>query len=439
MQTMRTLFATSLAMFVLVAGSVFSADVTSVELFWENGKTVAKVDASSPVQFSHETAEAQDGKPFRVVVDLLKSEHKLPTQNFTSLPNCAVTSLRTSQYANMPEKITRLVFDMKAETVYQIRQEGNFVFVSFPDPTAKGFANWTTASWQAPKQPTTPAVKSTPKVASAPTKSDAATINKKTEADRLASLGTEKTATAKPQPKATPTKTVAKAEPQKSEPKATPTKTVAKAEPKKAEPKATPTKTVAKAEPQKSEPKATPTKTVAKAEPKKAEPKATPTKTVAKAEPKKADSKPEAVTTVAKAEEQKPEPTVKTSRFRRTARDRNISGTMVAEFPQRLVIKYESEARRDPFETLIDETRTFDGPIDNQIPNVESLRLVGVIESTRGGNRALFEDNAGYGYILKSGDKVQKGVVLRVETDRVFFQIFEYGWSRTVALNLDID
>jgi hypothetical protein len=39
--------------------------------------------------------------------------------------------------------------------------------------------------------------------------------------------------------------------------------------------------------------------------------------------------------------------------------------------------------------------------------------------------------------MLQSGDKVQKGYVLRVESDRVYFQIFEYGWSRTVALHLD--
>ncbi|PWB68200.1 hypothetical protein C3F09_12115 [candidate division GN15 bacterium] len=129
-----------------------------------------------------------------------------------------------------------------------------------------------------------------------------------------------------------------------------------------------------------------------------------------------------------------------TSRFRRSAAaDAKIKGTMVAEFPQRLVVKYESLGNRDPFATLIDDSRTFNTPIENRVPNIDGLRLVGIIESDRGAsdNRALFEDKNGYSYILSSGDKVQRGYVLRVEDDRVYFQIFEYGWSRTVALAIE--
>ena len=78
-------------------------------------------------------------------------------------------------------------------------------------------------------------------------------------------------------------------------------------------------------------------------------------------------------------------------------------------------------------------------PVEKRVPNVEGLKLVGIIESAGGENRALFEDKDSYGYILKAGDKVQKGYVLRVDSDRVYFQIFEYGWSRTVALNIEED
>ena len=126
-----------------------------------------------------------------------------------------------------------------------------------------------------------------------------------------------------------------------------------------------------------------------------------------------------------------------TSRFRRSPSRPKVKGTMVAEFPKRLVIKYRPGSRRDPFETLINEAKRYDNPIEQRVPNVEGLRLVGVIESRAGANRALFEDGDGYGYILKSGDKVRNGYVLRVESDRVFFQIFEYGWSRTVALKIE--
>ncbi|MCP4570532.1 MAG: hypothetical protein GY841_23355, partial [FCB group bacterium] len=126
-----------------------------------------------------------------------------------------------------------------------------------------------------------------------------------------------------------------------------------------------------------------------------------------------------------------------TSRFRRSAASNKIKGTLVAEFPKRLVVKYKSSRYRDPFKTLIDAARTQNVPVEQRIANVEGLKLVGIIESDGGSNRALFEDQEGYGYMLESGDKVRNGYVLRVETDRVYFQIFEYGWSRTVALKMD--
>ena len=98
---------------------------------------------------------------------------------------------------------------------------------------------------------------------------------------------------------------------------------------------------------------------------------------------------------------------------------------MVAQFPTRLVVKYRSRINRDPFKPLIIETIDHDGPIVSKVPNVEGLKLVGIIESDGGSNRALLEDKIGISYILKTGDKVKYGYVLRVENDKVYFQIFE--------------
>jgi hypothetical protein len=126
-----------------------------------------------------------------------------------------------------------------------------------------------------------------------------------------------------------------------------------------------------------------------------------------------------------------------TARFRRDVQSDKIRGTMVAEFPGRLVIKYEQLEQRDPFDPLIDDARTFNAPVENRIPNVEGLKLVGIIDSNGGPNQALFEDKTGFSYILKTGDKVRNGYVLRVEPEQVYFQIFEYGWSRTVALTME--
>ena len=147
-------------------------------------------------------------------------------------------------------------------------------------------------------------------------------------------------------------------------------------------------------------------------------------------------TKPKAKKKVAKVDKKQDKKA--TSRFRRSpVKSKKIKGTMVAEFPKRLVIKYKAKRYRDPFETLINENKNYNNPVERRVPNVEGLKLVGVIDSEGEGNRALFEDNTGYGYILKTGDKVRKGYVLRVDTDRVYFQIFEYGWSRTVSLTLE--
>jgi hypothetical protein len=427
----------------------------------------------------HQTEVPKNGKPYRVIVDVLATEHNLGAKEFFNLPPCPVSAIRTSQYAVTPEKIVRVVFDMKGSPIYQIRSEQGAVVVTFPDKDGKPYAAWSSGK-AAPE-------KSAPKkteVASAPdkTSSDAATVakqNQKIDSDRMASLsGPEQ----KPVPAETPAKpVVAKAEADDTvyEPKLTtgqpalnlPTaeKSQAEAKPKTtapakkkqpivAKPASQPkveTKAQAntgstpsvKAKPKASEPAATVASKPVQSTPKvstptvKAQPKAQVAKTETKnAEPKKAEIKKAQPkkTVVASADKKKKSDetsTSSTSRFRRNPA--KIKGTMVAEFPKRLVIKYKPQINRDPFQTLIVESESHDSPIHERIPNVEGLRLVGVIESDAEANRALLEDKNGYSYILKSGDKVKRGYVLRVEVDRVYFQIFEYGWSRTVALALE--
>jgi len=69
------------------------------------------------------------------------------------------------------------------------------------------------------------------------------------------------------------------------------------------------------------------------------------------------------------------------------------------------------------------------------LPSVENLRLVGTMEDQEG-YKALLEDDVGYGYLLKSGDKVKNGFVVNVFNNKIFFQIEEYGWSRVISLEL---
>jgi hypothetical protein len=457
----------------------------------------------------HQLEPPKGDKPNRVIVDILAAEHHLGKKNFVSLPDCPISGIRTSQYAVTPEKIVRLVFDMKSAPLYQVNAGAGWVEVFFTDKNAKAFTPWSSTKYIASVHPEQKAVKpAAPKSAPTPV-SSAAKANKAAQDDHLASLSQPASTTPAPAPKPvvkvtpkTPTKAVPSSV-KKAQQTTEPTPAVANSPigpllPPKA-PVATKPVTVAKTSsaPDKEAPKTpapTPkapsvttsesTTTVAKAPAPKAEPKA-----VAKAETKPAPSKvtvapkpapkptsgngqkaladkisgsskpvavakepaapaKQVVTAPAPTPKKKaPAPTLATtkstratptSRFRRSPnRPSKLKGTMVAEFPKRLVIKYKARKYRDPFETLINDSKTYDNPIERRIPNVEGLRLVGIIEASDGANQALFEDNDQYSYILKSGDKVRKGYVLRVEADKVYFQIFEYGWSRTVALQIE--
>jgi hypothetical protein len=456
MKKMLTLAVITVAL--LGASHTLASEVTNVALSYQEGSTVACINVEGAVRFTHQTEEAKDGKSFRVIVDILSATHKLGANNFMSLPNCPVQSIRSSQFAVTPEAVVRVVFDMKGEQVYRVDSDNKSVKLYFSDKSGQPFATWSTAA-NAPKAAKVAVKKEEPKkaeMAKAPQKpaqKSAVELNKSIKNDRMASLqgepkkaepkkvqkpapvAAEKPAVAKKKPAAKPT--VAKVSkgdalygPFMDKPLTEADQPV-KA---KAAPAAKP-KQVAKA-PAKPKPQSKP---LAKAEqPKKAEPKAKP---ALKSVVEKPAAKPVAAKksqTVAQAKPEAKNSQRSTSRFRRSpAQSRKIKGTLVAEFPKRLVIKYKAKRHRDPFHTLLDESKTYDSPIERQVPNVEGLKLVGVIEAGSKDNRALFEDKDGYGYILKTGDKVQKGYVLRVEADRVYFQIFEYGWSRTVALHLE--
>lgn len=540
---------------LLVAASVGASGVTNIELNKAGGFTTARIDIDGKIRFTHQTEEAKDGRPFRVIVDILSATHELGAKEFSGLPKCLIEGIRTSQFSVTPEQVVRIVFDMKSSPTYRVEPNNNSISVFFTDQSGPDFGPWSSTAWVnktqkkvAPKQH-----KSVPPVIAHSDKGvakSAAAQNKAIATDRLASLA----GASKPVPKTADKPSISKASvqraakvkvPQKpeidaklaslAEPPAVQSEQTARTKPKSAtdtkkkvvskqvhskwtaEPAPAPsTKLIKKSLAALSAPKA-PKKADAKpknkikpssglaakssvkvgtgplqgpppppvsemAKPKvasidtKAKPKAsvakakpTPqkqsgtkavahqqskpssakkvvarktqpvkTKEIAKA-PKVKKTKVEKTKVASITKDSKPASKEKsTSRFRRKPVVSNkIRGTLVAEFPKRLTIKYRARSSHDPFETLINENRRYNEPIGKQVPNVEGLRLVGVIESDNGKNSALFEDKDGYGYILQSGDKVRKGYVLRVELDRVYFQIFEYGWSRTLALKME--
>ena len=94
---------------------------------------------------------------------------------------------------------------------------------------------------------------------------------------------------------------------------------------------------------------------------------------------------------------------------------------------------YDDMGRTDPFEQLLDGLRS--GFLTNAVPNVESLRMVGVLHDDYDA-MALLEDMEGHSYILREGDPVENGHVVTVQDQRVIFRINDYGWLRNVALQL---
>ncbi len=582
---MKTCLPITILLALVLATSVSAAQVGSIRLAYENGATVARIDVQGPFQFTHTTEVPKDGKPDRLIVDIVGASHTWGPKEWASLPQCSVTKLRIGQYSSKPEKVVRVVFELTKAPVYQADSDGKTITIRLTDASAKQFAAWSTgpAPTTAPVVPATattpaPAVKpnpapqtSTPAVAAAPkvenkpasqptshstlaqqqpvtskpttpvapaskpaatttpavkpapvvasnenkpaTPANTAPANKPTTvapkveskpAPTVAANNTTTTpststapatkpATVAPKVESKPAQTVASAP---AKPATTPSQTVpqptaAPAVKPSVTPETKPASPVVAQSTPKVEVKSTTHEVkpavpatsakpdqLAKAEQFKgpvtapvtpAEKSAPQTPAVKSATPAVASTSNEAVANKpadvkpADAQQEKPAsadtkvpapekpvfaeaddatgvstPARQTARFRRSATaSSRMKSSLVAEFPQRLVIKYENMGFRDPFATLIDDTRTYDTPIEKRLANVEGLRLVGILENASGDNRALFQDKRNFSYMLKAGDKVEKGYVLRVEADKVYFQIFEYGWSRTVALTFD--
>lgn len=102
--------------------------------------------------------------------------------------------------------------------------------------------------------------------------------------------------------------------------------------------------------------------------------------------------------------------------------------------PQRDVVMYSSDGQRDPFAPLVDLADEMAAKSD--LPDVATLKLIGVLQDNET-NRALFEDYAGYAYIMETGDRVRNGFLASIHEDHVVFQIRQYGWSRQVAVQLE--
>ncbi len=94
---------------------------------------------------------------------------------------------------------------------------------------------------------------------------------------------------------------------------------------------------------------------------------------------------------------------------------------------------YESVGRRDLFESLVSDDYRDANP--TQKPASAELTVVGILWGERD-RFALVETAQGRSRVLREGDRLGDGTVVRVLPDRVIIHVTEYGGSRTVTLPL---
>jgi hypothetical protein len=100
--------------------------------------------------------------------------------------------------------------------------------------------------------------------------------------------------------------------------------------------------------------------------------------------------------------------------------------------PERKQVIYHTHGRRDPFKALL----TAGGYNAAALPDISSLRLVGVLQDVKE-SWGLFEDANGFGYILRKGDRVKNGSLTQLTNNRAYFNLTEFGWSRSVHIDLE--
>jgi hypothetical protein len=445
---------------VISIPSVYAdSNVERLQLNWQNGEMVLTIAVAGTFQFSHQIEAAKDGRPFRVIVDLFPATHMLGQKSFLDLPPSPIKSIRTSQYAVDPVNTVRVVLDLEEESVYRIAKEGDCVRVYLPDNENSSFPGWSSSSVSFPGTKAVKsndiAVKTPALVPPAKSENKAAT----SEDENSAPVTSPPSTMAYYQPKRSSYVDMVMLSESSSTPAAPPTVQPVQTEtPMQTQPVSTPSPEVVEspiggtppnspesAEPVKSqgavESPATAATEVKPAVEESLEEGENPSDYAAAEEPSEEDQDQQdeiqAATDEAFSGEGE-EGSKSTSRFRRTpAFPAKLKGTIVAEFPKRMVINYAPGGPRDPFETLLKETKGSSGPIEERLLDIETARLVGILESVSGENRALVEDLDGYGYILRTGDRIKKGYVSQIFPDKALFQIFEYGWSRSAALNLN--
>ena len=434
-----------------IFGAVFVSDIS---LEKKGDSTLVTIMANNPFQFNSSSVPAKEGRPFRILIDCKDALHNLAKYDFRNLPSGIVTSIRTSQYQTDPNRVVRIVLDVAKTVNYYVHTADNSLVITLVSMGEPDFETWSASGVTAPVTTTVEKAESTsPEQTTVSTSPETTVSQEPTETTTTGepSSSTETTATLEQTVASTEPETTS--EPASTSPLATepvspapsstfvevpspetmaasdtqPTSVASEAVDTTAPvTEATPTEETQTVV---TDTTPTPTEPVTKAIVKK-----TPKKSPVTEEPKTdetAQSKAEVkVTPPTAITEEEGAPIVKVT----PSQIQEKALQAIETFPKRRMIQYRSMGKRDPFSPLIGDKKVTEFG-QAPIPSIENLRLVGVLQDIQG-NKALLEDNRGYGYIMEPGDRVKNGSVILVDEDRVIFQIQEYGWSRNVALDL---
>ena len=374
---------------VEVSGVNSATFITNLSLENKKDFTYFTIFSEGKIEFNHFILPAKDDKPDRIVIDLKNAVHQLPKYNYIDLPWDMITAIRTSQYQVKPEKITRIVLDLKEPVVYRImeKKKDNEAILAISTKKGEPSFSWAAVSEKIKKD--------------APKKTD---IKKKDKFVKKEVAPAPEKKTSKAEVKIT----------KKDQP-----------QPEKQKPEEFP-KSVEKP-PFKETTPSTPPIEMKKEKSKKWAKKGIEVKPEIP-QPEDVAELPE----MPKEEESKDVPvtSIDSALIHQEAIEKPHEETGVAA---RESLVYESEGRRDPFVPLSQDVDLEFGEIP--LASVDNLKLVGTLEDASG-YKALLEDDRGYGYLLKSGDRVKNGYVVNVVENKVFFQIEEYGWSRVISLEL---
>lgn len=434
--------------------------------------TRVSVYADGPFEFVHSTEEAKDGKPYRVIIDCKDALFALPQNSFREgLPSATIKGIRTSQFQAFPERIVRVVLDLKGAVVYKVIDTGekNRATIGILAASDPNFPVWMASETKPGKGQVL--ARREKQAAGSTARAETQRAHKKGASQRALSYADARETAATTEKKQTASKrtwlrrkisryaaplgpfpqeetlvqTAQREEVKKIEAsermavKTTPP-TAVKTEKDQivsssgAKPSLsfkTPTRRRISRSP-------TPLGPFAKEEPlvDATQKKVAETKAVRQED---ASTSTSAIITEGIAKILGPESVV-------AKETQMLSDSLVvlAEpqkgevdlVPQRKRVQYDPGTKRDPFAPLVDKQDMTFGAAP--LPLFENLKLVGILRDDQG-NRALLEDEIGFGYILMAGDRIRNGYVISVEDDRATFHIEEYGGFQIMVMELNTE